>query len=148
IDIYAFEPNEARFALSQKEKLKNLKLFNFALGDESAIKRFLPVEGSPQKEYMLIPNFYNVPNSSLVNVVDIVQFLENLGEISEYDFSILKLKLNFHNMNILEKIIQNNLYLEFSYIIIQVCYGYMEDLFLDKIKNMYNTSNVFIVVSK
>ncbi|ECK9976593.1 glycosyltransferase family 2 protein, partial [Campylobacter coli] len=101
IDIYAFEPNEARFALSQKEKLKNLKLFNFALGDESAIKRFLPVEGSPQKEYMLIPNFYNVPNSSLVNVVDIVQFLENLGEISEYDFSILKLKLNFHNMNIL-----------------------------------------------
>ncbi|EAC2043499.1 hypothetical protein O8M53_001976, partial [Campylobacter coli] len=143
-----FEPNEARFALSQKEKLKNLKLFNFALGDESAIKRFLPVEGSPQKEYMLIPNFYNVPNSSLVNVVDIVQFLENLGEISEYDFSILKLKLNFHNMNILEKIIQNNLYLEFSYIIIQVCYGYMEDLFLDKIKNMYNTSNVFIVVSK
>ncbi|EHU5956759.1 hypothetical protein KZF13_000312, partial [Campylobacter coli] len=145
IDIYAFEPNEARFALSQKEKLKNLKLFNFALGDESAIKRFLPVEGSPQKEYMLIPNFYNVPNSSLVNVVDIVQFLENLGEISEYDFSILKLKLNFHNMNILEKIIQN---LEFSYIIIQVCYGYMEDLFLDKIKNMYNTSNVFIVVSK
>ncbi|EAH7142387.1 hypothetical protein EKX85_00450, partial [Campylobacter coli] len=146
--IYAFEPNEARFALSQKEKLKNLKLFNFALGDESAIKRFLPVEGSPQKEYMLIPNFYNVPNSSLVNVVDIVQFLENLGEISEYDFSILKLKLNFHNMNILEKIIQNNLYLEFSYIIIQVCYGYMEDLFLDKIKNMYNTSNVFIVVSK
>ncbi|ELZ6270538.1 hypothetical protein UXU90_001960, partial [Campylobacter coli] len=121
--IYAFEPNEARFALSQKEKLKNLKLFNFALGDESAIKRFLPVEGSPQKEYMLIPNFYNVPNSSLVNVVDIVQFLENLGEISEYDFSILKLKLNFHNMNILEKIIQNNLYLEFSYIIIQVCYG-------------------------
>ncbi|HEF9622034.1 TPA: hypothetical protein SBY55_001783, partial [Campylobacter coli] len=142
------EPNEARFALSQKEKLKNLKLFNFALGDESAIKRFLPVEGSPQKEYMLIPNFYNVPNSSLVNVVDIVQFLENLGEISEYDFSILKLKLNFHNMNILEKIIQNNLYLEFSYIIIQVCYGYMEGLFLDKIKNMYNTSNVFIVVSK
>ncbi|EKJ5634836.1 hypothetical protein PJO00_000806, partial [Campylobacter coli] len=148
IDIYAFEPNEARFALIQKEKLKNLKLFNFALGEGSAIKRFLSVEGSPQKEYMLIPNFYNVPNSSLVNVVDIVQFLENLGEISEYDFSILKLKLNFQNMNILEKIIQNNLYLEFSYIIIQVCYGYMEDLFLDKIKNMYNTSNVFIIVSK
>ncbi|ENY9550810.1 hypothetical protein ACF5TN_001838, partial [Campylobacter coli] len=148
IDIYAFEPNEARFALIQKEKLKNLNLFNFALGDESAIKRFLPVEGLLQKEYILMPNFYNIPNSSLVNVVDIVQFLENLGEISEYDFSILKLKLNFHNMNILEKIIQNNLYLEFSYIIIQVCYGYMEDLFLDKIKNMYNTSNVFIVVSK
>ncbi|MFH5345722.1 hypothetical protein ACHIUS_02535, partial [Campylobacter coli] len=148
IDIYAFEPNEARFALIQKEKLKNLNLFNFALGDESAIKRFLPVEGLLQKEYILMPNFYNIPNSSLVNVVDIVKFLENLGEISEYDFSILKLKLNFHNMNILEKIIQNNLYLEFSYIIIQVCYGYMEDLFLDKIKNMYNTSNVFIVVSK
>ncbi|ELU0635368.1 glycosyltransferase family 2 protein, partial [Campylobacter coli] len=126
IDIYAFEPNEARFALIQKEKLKNLNLFNFALGDESAIKRFLPVEGLLQKEYILMPNFYNIPNSSLVNVVDIVKFLENLGEISEYDFSILKLKLNFHNMNILEKIIQNNLYLEFSYIIIQVCYGYME----------------------
>ncbi|EDO8831274.1 glycosyltransferase, partial [Campylobacter coli] len=94
IDIYAFEPNEARFALIQKEKLKNLNLFNFALGDESAIKRFLPVEGLLQKEYILMPNFYNIPNSSLVNVVDIVKFLENLGEISESNFSVLKLKLN------------------------------------------------------
>ncbi|EOH2636319.1 hypothetical protein ACLW1Y_001811, partial [Campylobacter coli] len=109
IDIYAFEPNEARFALIQKEKLKNLNLFNFALGDESAIKRFLPVEGLLQKEYILMPNFYNIPNSSLVNVVDIVKFLENLGEISESNFSVLKLKLNLQNIDILVKLIEKEL---------------------------------------
>ncbi|EHD8498440.1 hypothetical protein JOT07_001872, partial [Campylobacter coli] len=78
IDMYAFEPNEVRFALIQKEKLKNLKLFNFVLGKEEAIKRFLPIGGLLQKEYMLMPNFYNVPNSNLVNVNDAIQFLEEL----------------------------------------------------------------------
>ncbi|EAL0830681.1 glycosyltransferase family 2 protein, partial [Campylobacter coli] len=90
IDIYAFEPNEVRFSLIQKEKLKNLKLFNFVLDKKNAIKRILPIEGLLQKEYILMPNFYNVPKSSLVNVVDIVQFLENI-KISEYNFLILKL---------------------------------------------------------
>ncbi|EJD4768627.1 glycosyltransferase family 2 protein, partial [Campylobacter coli] len=123
IDIYAFEPNEVRFSLIQKEKLKNLKLFNFVLDKKNAIKRILPIEGLLQKEYILMPNFYNVPKSSLVNVVDIVQFLENI-KISEYNFLILKLELNLQNINILEKIIQNALYLEFSYIIInmQCCF--------------------------
>ncbi|EPR8880692.1 hypothetical protein C2027_001756, partial [Campylobacter coli] len=109
-----------RFALIQKEKLKNLNLFNFALGDESAIKRFLPVEGLLQKEYILMPNFYNIPNSSLVNVVDIVKFLENLGEISESNFSVLKLKLNLQNIDILVKLIEKELNLKFSYIIINM----------------------------
>ncbi|EAL6513093.1 hypothetical protein DSV66_08675, partial [Campylobacter coli] len=147
IDMYAFEPNEVRFALSQKEKLKNLKLFNFVLGKEEAIKRFLPIGGLLQKEYMLMPNFYNVPNSNLVNVNDAIQFLEEL-KFSRYDVSILRFELNFQNIDILEKITQNNLYLQFSHIIIQVCDDYMRDLFLDKIKNMHNISNVFVIMSK
>ncbi|EAH7354917.1 hypothetical protein EMO13_05115, partial [Campylobacter coli] len=144
IDIYAFEPNEVRFSLIQKEKLKNLKLFNFVLDKKNAIKRILPIEGLLQKEYMLMPNFYNVPKSSLVNVVDIVQFLENI-KISEYNFLILKLELNLQNINILEKIIQNALYLEFSYIIIQTCNDYTNDLFLDKVKNLCGASNIYII---
>ncbi|EAJ6853611.1 glycosyltransferase family 2 protein [Campylobacter coli] len=147
IDMYAFEPNEVRFALIQKEKLKNLKLFNFVLGKEEAIKRFLPIGGLLQKEYMLMPNFYNVPNSNLVNVNDAIQFLEEL-KFSRYDVSILRFELNFQNIDILEKITQNNLYLQFSHIIIQVCDDYMRDLFLDKIKNMHNISNVFVIMSK
>ncbi|MFG5131659.1 glycosyltransferase family 2 protein [Campylobacter lari] len=144
IDIYAFEPNEVRFSLIQKEKLKNLKLFNFVLDKKNAIKRILPIEGLLQKGYMLMPNFYNVPKSSLVNVVDIVQFLENI-KISEYNFLILKLELNLQNINILEKIIQNALYLEFSYIIIQTCNDYTNDLFLDKVKNLCGASNIYII---
>ncbi|EHA4270893.1 hypothetical protein JKV34_000835, partial [Campylobacter coli] len=133
-----------RFSLIQKEKLKNLKLFNFVLDKKNAIKRILPIEGLLQKEYMLMPNFYNVPKSSLVNVVDIVQFLENI-KISEYNFLILKLELNLQNINILEKIIQNALYLEFSYIIIQTCNDYTNDLFLDKVKNLCGASNIYII---
>ncbi|MBT0818930.1 glycosyltransferase family 2 protein [Campylobacter lari] len=145
IDVYAFEPNEVRFALIQKEKLKKLKIFNFVLGKEEVVKRFLPIGGSLQKEYMLMPNFYNVPKSSLVNVVDIVQFLENVKN-SEYDFLILKLELNLQNINIVEKIIQNDLYLDFSYIIMQTCNDYMRDLFLDKVKkSMCNANNVYII---
>ncbi len=117
IDIYAFEPNEARFALIQKEKLKNLKLFNFALGEGSAIKRILPIGGSLQKEYILMPNFYNVPNSNLVNVSDTIQFLNGL-RLFEYDFSILKLELNLQNIGVLRKIIKNKIFLKLSYIFI------------------------------
>ncbi|HEQ2136165.1 TPA: hypothetical protein VES28_000359, partial [Campylobacter coli] len=117
IDIYAFEPNEARFALIQKEKLKNLKLFNFALGEGSAIKRILPISGSLQKEYILMPNFYNVPNSNLVNVSDTIQFLNGL-RLFEYDFSILKLELNLQNIGVLRKIIKNKIFLKLSYIFI------------------------------
>ncbi|HEF4293409.1 TPA: hypothetical protein SAJ16_001493, partial [Campylobacter coli] len=145
IDMYAFEPNEVRFALIQKEKLKNLKLFNFVLGKEEAIKRFLPIGGLLQKEYMLMPNFYNVPNSNLVNVNDAIQFLEEL-KFSRYDISILRFELNFQNIDILNN--SEYLYLQFSHIIIQVCDDYMRDLFLDKIKNMHNISNVFVIMSK
>ncbi|MFH5239629.1 hypothetical protein, partial [Campylobacter jejuni] len=141
IDIYAFEPNEARFALIQKEKLKNLNLFNFALGDESAIKRFLPVEGLLQKEYILMPNFYNVPNSNLVNVSDTIQFLNGL-RLFEYDFSILKLELNLQNIDISMKIIEKELYLKFSYIIISAEYCFLKKLFCERIQRILNIKNI------
>ncbi|HEP3241409.1 TPA: glycosyltransferase family 2 protein [Campylobacter coli] len=141
IDIYAFEPNEARFALIQKEKLKNLKLFNFALGEGSTIKRILPISGSLQKEYILMPNFYNVPNSNLVNVSDTIQFLNGL-RLFEYDFSILKLELNLQNIDISMKIIEKELYLKFSYIIISAEYCFLKKLFCERIQRILNIKNI------
>ncbi|BEK47407.1 glycosyltransferase family 2 protein [Campylobacter coli] len=115
IDIYAFEPNEVRFALIQKEKLKKIKIFNFVLGKEEVVKRFLPIKGLFQKEYMLMPNFYNIPNSNIVSIKDLIQFVEQM-ELSKYEFCILKLELNMQNLDILEKIKENKIFSRLSYI--------------------------------
>ncbi|XMD81759.1 glycosyltransferase, family 2 [Campylobacter lari] len=143
IDIYAFEPNEVRFALIQKEKLK---LFNFVLGKKNAIKRILPIGGLLKKEYILMPNFYNVANSSLVKVVDIVQFLENLGEISEYNFSILKLELNLQNIDVIIKIIEKELNLKFNYVIINTQHYFFKKVFCEKIQYTLNSKNINNIV--
>nr|MCR6542710.1 hypothetical protein [Campylobacter lari] len=146
IDVYAFEPNEVRFALIQKEKLKKLKLFNFVLGKEEVIKRFLPIGGLLQKEYILMPNFYNVPKSSLVKVVDIVEFLENLGEISEYNFSILKLELNLQNIDVIIKIIEKELNLKFNYVVINTQHYFFKKVFCEKIQYTLNSKNINNIV--
>ncbi|MPB47339.1 glycosyltransferase family 2 protein [Campylobacter lari] len=139
ISIYAFESNEIRFLLLNKQKLLNFRILPFYFNIE-------------KKEDLYHNNFNMLKNKEQLNKnYDIeLKYLQNIFKeelnLSHYEYKILRLQINKKGKDILNKIIDEKIFLQFSLIICDMLEDYYKDIYSSFYENKIRENNITNIV--
>jgi|688.fasta_scaffold156143_2 FkbM family methyltransferase len=124
--VYSFEPNHSAFEILKKntQTLNNVKVFNNAVGIRNEkVKLFLhnhfeedPIKWSTGSSIVSFKNNIDSSKFQIVDTIDFPQFIINLKK----QIDILKIDIEGAEIELLNKIIDLQLYKEIKYIFVEV----------------------------
>lgn len=108
--LHVFEPNSLKFNILKECKWKSIEIYPNIPDVQQGFKQIIPPDyDGLDWNYHVMPNIQNIPNSLLVEAIDIIEFIQEKLE-KEGEITLLRLELNEQGYIILAKIIQKGLY--------------------------------------